>query len=192
MRQLVSKWVFLVLPLICGAFVVSLWNANPAQAMPFKKKRKLEKMSSNSPTGRLFNILNSSLGGKLDLYLLAGIYSPPSKPGTQSQQVLHVTYDQSLFFGRFTIHMRDVAKLNPQQLIVYTPKQIFDFASQDAQEFEKINPGPFGGTGDLYLASTGASPPAVAPITDEVRQQYDALINLYIMPAVEKQAGGKS
>jgi len=193
MRQPVSK---LALPffllMICGAFVIALWGASPVQAMPLKKKRKSEKVSSNNPTTQLFNILNNSLGGKLDLYLLAGVYSDPSQPNVQYQRVLHVTYDKSLYFGRFTIHVRSVGKMNPQQLIVYTPKQVFDFGNRDSQEFEKINPEPFGATGDLYLVATDDNPLAAAPVTDEVRQQYDTFFTQYILPAVEKEAGGKS
>ncbi|HLI30923.1 MAG TPA: hypothetical protein VKV79_07495 [Terriglobia bacterium] len=190
MRQPVSK---LSLPffslVICGAFAIALWGASAAQAMPLRKKRKI---SSNNPTTQLFNILNNSFGGKLDLYLLAGVYSDPSQPTVQYQRVLHVTYDKSLYFGRFMIHVRSVGKLNSQQLIIYTPKQVFDFGNRDSEEFEKINPGRFGATGDLYLAASGDNPLAAVPVTEEVRQQYDSLLTKYVLPAVEKEAGGKS
>ena len=192
MRQPVSKLALrFFLLMICGVFVFALWSASPGGALPLKKKRKSEKFSSNDATGRLFNILNSSFGGKLEIYLLADIYADPAHPSVQYQRVLDVTYDESLYFGRFTIHVRSVGKMNPQQLIVYTPKQIFDFGNRDTQEFEKINPGPFGATGDLYLRATDDNPPSSAQITDEVRQQYETILNQYIMPAVQKEAAKK-
>lgn len=188
MRRPVSKLTYsLFLLMICGAFAMVPGGPSPGQAMPLKKKSKTGRISSKDLTTQLYNTLDNSHGGKLDLYLLADIYSEPSQPGVQYQRVLHVTYDKSLYFGRFTIHMRSVGKLNSNQLIAYTPKQVFDFGNRDTQEFEKIDPGPFGATGDLYLLATDDNPLSAAPVTDEVRQRYDALLTDYILPAVQKE-----
>ncbi|MGH9355564.1 MAG: hypothetical protein ACRD10_05480 [Terriglobia bacterium] len=188
MRRSVSKLTYsLFLLAICGAFAMLPWSASPSQAMPLRKKAKTGKISSNDPTAQIFNILNSSHDGKLDLCLLADVYSDPSQPGVEYQRVLHVTYDKSLYFGRFTIHVRSVGKLNSNQLIAYTPKQVFDFGNRDTQEFEKIDRGPFGTTGDLYLLATDDNPLSAAPITDEVRQRYDAILTKFVLPAVQKE-----
>lgn len=160
-----------------------------AQASP--RRRRKEAASANGPTGRLYRLLDQSMGGKLDIYLLANIYPNPSKPSQEFQRVLHVLYNKDLYFGRFVIHSRSVSKLTQQQLTIYTPQQIFNFAERDSAKFEKINAGPFGQTGDLYLLATDDHPPSSAPITSDVQQEYDMLLSDYILPAVQKQAGGK-
>lgn len=180
-----TKWVIVVLcglAILCGCL-------SPLEAASRHKKEK--KANGNTPTAQLYNILNGSFDGKLDTYLLADIYSDPSNPSEQYQRVLHVTYDKSLYFGRLTIHVRSVGKMNAQQLVIYTPEAIFKFGNSDMQEFEKINAGDFGETGDLYLESQNDQPLAKAPITDEVRQEYDMLVTTYILPSVQKQASGK-
>ncbi|MGH9396569.1 MAG: hypothetical protein ACRD18_06935 [Terriglobia bacterium] len=168
---------------------VALCGPSPLRAAP--RKHKKESGSANGPTARLYQILDQSMSGKLDIYLLADIYTDPSKPGQQFQRVLHVIYNKDLYFGRFTIHARSVSKLTSQQLSTYTPEQIFNYANQDTEEFEKINGGPFGQTGDLYLLATDDHPPSSSPITDDVQQEYDTLLTTYILPTVEKQAGAK-
>ncbi|HTV56988.1 MAG TPA: hypothetical protein VMI06_19005 [Terriglobia bacterium] len=159
-----------------------------------KKKEKNGSASSNGPTAQLFDVLNSSFGGKLNnFYLLADVYSDPSNPGQQYQRVLNVDYDKSLYFGRFVIHARSVRKMTPEQLAIYDPKQVYSFGGRDGQVFDKINPGPFGSeTGDLYLAPPpGGGPLRTVPIDDSVTQEYQVLVSQYILPAVKKLAAQK-
>ncbi len=169
---------------ICALILFSQ-GASPLQA----KKKHRPQGNPNDPTSRLFQLLDNSYDGKLnDLYLLADVYSDPANPGKQYQRVLRVDYDKSRFFGRFRIFVRSVAKLTPTQLQTYTPQQIYDFGEKDSAKFEKINPGPFGQNGDLYLQANGNGPLQTAPITENVRQQYDFLLTKYILPAVEKKS----
>lgn len=163
--------------------------APTAQASP--RRHKKDAASANGPTARLYRLLDQSMGGKLNIYLLADIYTDPSKPGQAFQRVLHVLYNKDLYFGRFVIHSRSVAKLTQEQLAIYTPEQVFNFAERDSAKFEKINAGPFGQTGDLYLMATDDHPPSSAPITNDVQQEYDMLLSDYILPAVQKQASTK-
>lgn len=164
----------------------------PLQAAPRRKKTKKDTASLvNDPTAKLFRTLDESYGGKLDTYLLADVYSDPSNPSQQYQRVLHVVYNKSLYFGRFTIHVRSVGKMNSEQLATYNPQSIFSFGGQDTQEFEKINPGPFGGTGDLFLEASDGHPLSGSAVTDDVSQEYEMLMTKYILPAVEKQMASK-
>jgi hypothetical protein len=144
-------------------------------------------VSPDDPTYQLYQLLDNSHGGKLkDFYLLADIYNDPQNPDRQLQHVLRVVYDKSRFFGRFQILVRSVSKLTPEQLKTYSPKQIYDFGEQDEQEFEKIDPGPFGRKGDLFLQAKSSGPLAPASTTDEVIKQYDSFLTQYILPALKK------
>ncbi len=174
---------------LCGLVILGCGFSLLGAAPRHKKEKKTP--AGDTPTVQLYDVLNNSFAGKLDTYLLADIYSDPSGPGQQYQRVLHATYDKNLYFGRLTIHVRSVGKLNSQQLVIYTPEAIFKFGNSDSQEFEKINSGNFGETGDLYLETRNDEPLAEAAITDEVRQEYDMLVTKYILPAVQKQASGK-
>jgi hypothetical protein len=168
---------------IVAAIIVLVSAAPSAWA---KKKHKA--VSPDDPTYMVYQVLNDSYGGKLtDFYLLAGLNADPQKPGNQLQRVIRVDYDKKSFFGRFRIDVRDVGKLTPAQLKTYNVKQIYDFGVSDVAQFEKIDPGPLGGTGDLYLKATSDGPLAPAPITDEARQEYDTLITKYILPALKKK-----
>jgi hypothetical protein len=150
-------------------------------------KRDNPTISPDDPTFQLYQLLDNSYGGNLkEFYLLADIYGDPQTPGKQFQHVLLVEYDKSRFFGRLRILVRSVAKLTPAQLKTYSPKQIYDFGEQDEQEFEKIDPGPFGQKGDLFLRATRVGPLAPAPTTDEVRMQYDSFLTKYVLPALKK------
>lgn len=152
------------------------------------KKRKKAALNPNDPTYKLYQLLNNSYGGKLtNLYLLANIYTDTQDPTTQLQRVIRVDYDKIRFFGRFRIYVRSVGKLTPAQLKTYDTKQIYQFGESDDSEFEKINPGPLGETGDLYLKASSNGPLAPAPITDQVRQEYEMLITKYILPALKKK-----
>lgn len=170
--------------------VANLVAFRPLQAIP-RKHRPKQASLANDPTDRLYQLLDQSMDGKLDLYLLGDTYAAPLTPSDQYQRILRVVYNKDLYFGRFAIHVRSVAKMSPQQLSAYTPRQIYHYAANDTAEFEKISPGLFGKTGDLYLVASDDHPPASAPITRDVQQEYDALVTNYILPAVQKQAAGK-
>lgn len=150
-------------------------------------RRKKKTINPNDPTYKLYQLLDSSYGGKLgDFYLLANVYTEPQDPKEQFQRVLRIDYDKSRYFGRFRIYVRVVGKLSQAQLQTYNVKQIYKFGESDSEEFEKIDPGPFGGSGDLYLKATNSGPLAPAPITDQVREEYETLVSKYILPALEK------
>lgn len=150
-------------------------------------KRESLSVSSDDPTYQLYQLLDNSYGGKLkDFYVLADIYSDPQSPGNQLQHVLSVEYDKSLFFGRLRILVRSVGKLTPEQLKTYSPKQIYDFGEQDEEEFAKIDAGPLGTKGDMFLQISTSGPLAPATIGDDVRKQYESFITEYILPALKK------
>lgn len=150
-------------------------------------RHKAENFSSGS-TGQLYALLNESFGGRLsNFYILADQYPDPKNPKSQLQHVLSVTYNKSLFFGRFVIKVRSIGKPTADQLKTYTPKQLFGFGETDSQEFEKIQPGPFGSAGDLYLREDDGGSLASAPITDEVRDAYNRFVTQYILPSLQKK-----
>jgi len=152
------------------------------------KRKKHHSVNPNDPTYKVYQLLNDSYGGKLtNYYLLANVYTDPQNPSNELQHVIRVDYDKTRFFGRFRIYVRSVGKLTPAQLKTYNVKQIYNFGESDDAEFEKINPGPLGETGDLYLKATSNGPLAPATITDQARQEYDMLITKYILPALEKK-----
>jgi hypothetical protein len=151
-------------------------------------RKKHQSVDPNDPTYKVYQVLNNSYGGKLtDYYLLADLYADPQNPSSQLRRVIRVDYDKSRFFGRFRIYVRSVGKMTPAQLKTYNTKQIYDFGESDDTEFEKINPGPLGGTGDLYLKATSNGPLAPAAVTDQARQEYEMLISKYLLPALTKK-----
>jgi hypothetical protein len=151
-------------------------------------KKKHVSVSPDDPTYMVYQLLDDSYGGKLtDFYLLAGIYADPADPSSQLQRVVRVDYDKNRYFGRFRIDVRIVSKLTQAQLKTYDAKQIYRFGEADSMQFEKIDPGPLGGTGDLYLTATSNGPLAPAQITDQASQEYDMLITKYILPALKKK-----
>ncbi|MGH9470101.1 MAG: hypothetical protein ACRD1N_07150 [Terriglobia bacterium] len=178
----------LVLAVVCAVIVSA---ASPGMLWARRHKKEKKAAGTDGPTAQLFDLLDNSFGGKLDIYLLADIYTDTSNGGAQYQRVLHVTYDKSLYFGRFAIHVRSVGKMSQEQMAIYNAKAVYNFGDADTQEFEKINPGPFGGTGDLYLQASDDHPLAEAPITDKVQQEYEMLLTKYILPAVQKQNSAK-
>jgi hypothetical protein len=145
-------------------------------------------VDTNDPTYRLFQLLDSTHGGKLEnFFVLGDVYPDPQNPTRELQHVFKIEYDKSRFFGRFRIYVRSVSKLSPQQLKTYTPEQIFDFGIKDEEKFEKIEPGPFGQKGDLYFQATDDRPLHTAPTTDAVRKSYESYLNQYVLPALEKK-----
>jgi hypothetical protein len=166
--------------------VVILCGAAAAVA---RTKDKEKTVSPDDPTYRLFRLLDNFYGGRLtDFYLLADTYTDPQQPGQTLQHVLRVNYDKKRFFGRLQIDVRAVMQPTAAQLKEYSVEQLYGFGS-DVAKFEKINAGPFGQTGDVYVEANSAGALASAPITEEVRTQYTNLITRYILPALEKTAG---
>jgi len=158
-----------------------------AVAGPSAWAKRKQPVSPDDPTYMLYQLLDNSYGGKLsDFYLLANVVADSQDPATQLQRVIRVDYDKGRYFGRFRIYLRSVGKLTSAQLKTYDAKQIYQFGESDSSEFEKIDPGPLGGTGDLYMKATSDGPLATAPVTDEARQEYDTLITKYILPALKK------
>ena len=144
-----------------------------------------EKYEPDQATIQLFQILNSSFGGKVDHFcLLADLYTDSS--GQQYRRVLRVDYDKSRAFGRLNLYVRSVGKMTPDQLATYTPAQIYDFGESDQAKFVKTDTLSFGAPGDLDLAAQDDGPLHSAPITDEVRKHYSDLITQYVIPALQK------
>ena len=154
----------------------------------FLAKEKTPTVSPDDVTLRLFQLLDSSYGGKLsELYIIGDIYNDPKIPGKELQHVFKPEYDKSRAFGRFRLNVRSMDKLTPGQLRDYTPKEIYEFGEQDVEKFTKTDPGPFGRPGDVYFLATTDGPLATAPITDEVRKKYEGYITQWLLPALQKK-----
>jgi hypothetical protein len=140
------------------------------------------------PTPQLFELLDQAYNGKLSNFcVLADTFQDPDNPNQKLTHVLKVDYDKTRVFGKMTIHVRIVDKMLPQQLKTYTTEQIFDFGQYDAEKFEKTGGGGFGEPGDMFLHAKGDMPLASAPITDQVRQEYDTFLTDYLIPALKKK-----
>ena len=145
-------------------------------------------MLENDPTYRLFQLLDTTRGGKLaDFYVIADLYKNPQNPQEEFQRVARVVYDKDHAFGKLTLHVRSVAKMDPAQMGTYSPKQIYEFAESDMEKYTKTDPGPFGGKGDLYFHVTDIGALAMVPITEEVQRTYEMLLTQYILPALGKK-----
>ncbi len=151
-------------------------------------KEKAQASDPNDPTFRLFQLLDNSYGGKLaDFYMLADIYKDPKNPSQEFQRVLRLEYDKNRGFGKLSLYVRSVDKMQPEQLKVYTPKMVYEFAVADSEKFVKTEPGLFGKTGDLYLRSTDDRPLASSPITDDLRKVYEHFVTDHLLPALQKK-----
>lgn len=151
-------------------------------------KEKPRAVDVNDASGRLFQFLDSERGGRLtEFYLLCDVYKNPKESGDELQRVIRVEYDKSRVFGKLSIHVRSVQKLQPDQLKVYTPKMVYEFGVADSEKFVKTEPGPLGRAGDLYLRSTDDRPLSTAEITDDVQQEFDRLIATCLLPALQKK-----
>ena len=145
------------------------------------------RVDPNDPTYRLFQLLDSKRGGKLtNFFVLADTYKDSANPDQEFQHVLRVEYDKNRFFGRFRIAVRSVGKLTPEQLKTYTLQQIYDFGDSDQARFEKIEAGPFGVTGDLYLRSVNDGPLGSSSITEAEKSAYQNYVTQYLLPALQK------
>jgi len=139
-------------------------------------------------TLRLYQLLDTSYGGKLvEFYLIGDVYKDPKIPDKELQHVFRAEYDKSRGFGKLRLYVRSVDKLTEGQLKDYTPKQVYEFGELDVAKFTKTDPGPFGRTGDVYLVATADGPLAGAPITDEVRKEYETYIKEWLLPALQKK-----
>lgn len=151
-------------------------------------KERKEEVPGNGPTSQLFQILDKSHDGKLkDFCILADTFKNPDQPQQELMHVIRVDYDQSKAFGKLLIHVRSVDKPQPEQLKVYTPADIYKFGQYDAEKFVKSTLGPLGQPGDLYLHTRGDMPLTSAPITDQIRGEYDTFLTQYLIPALEKK-----
>jgi hypothetical protein len=151
-------------------------------------KDKAAYVDPNDPTLRVFQMADTSKGGKLtELYVVAGVYRDPATPNEENQQILKVDYDKTKVFGKLQIVVRSVGKIQPDQMKAYTSKDFFGFGLSDQAKFIKTEAGPFGKLGDMYLQSSPDRPLSSSPITDEVRKSYETLVTEYLLPALEKK-----
>ncbi len=177
-----AKWILMV--------ALAFTLAAPGATARRRKDQQQSYVSSSDPTARLYQLLDNSFGGKLkDFYVAGDVYPDSNHPGSSLQHFLRVEYDKNLFFGRLQIYVRSVGQPTADQLKTYTTKQLYDFGEIDTEEFEKIDSGPFGDTGDLYLAVKDENGPLTpASITQKISDEYDTLVSQYILPALEKEA----
>jgi hypothetical protein len=139
-------------------------------------------------TLRLFQLLDSSYGGKLsEFYLVGDVYKDPKNPDHELQHIFKAEYSKDSIFGKFRLYVRSVDKLTPGQLTDYTAKQLYEFGEEDLEKFTKTDPGPFGKTGDLYFQALENGPLATVPITDEARKEYETYVAQWLLPALEKK-----
>jgi hypothetical protein len=150
-------------------------------------KEKIPPVGPDDPTYRLYQLLDNSYAGKIDQYLIADTVKDPQNPDLQHQHILRVEYDKGRAFGKLRIYVRTVDKLTPEQLKTYTPKQIYDYAEDDSEKFSKTDPGQLGRLGDIYFRASEGRPLASAPITEELRKEYDTFLTQYILPGLEKK-----
>ena len=151
-------------------------------------KEKSQPFDPNDPTYRLFQFLDSNRGGKLqDLYVIADVYKDPKIPDKELQHVLRADYDKNRAFGKFSLYVRSVEKITPEQMKNYTPKQFYEFGEVDSEKFVKTSSGALGATGDIYLHADESHPLATAPITDELRKAYEVYLTRYLLPWLESK-----
>jgi hypothetical protein len=181
------------LPIGCVALLTILLGGGGRAALLGAKDR-VPGVNSDDPTLRLYNLLDSKLGGKIEeFYLLADTISDPQNPGQVQQHVLRVDYDKGRVFGKLRIVIRTVDQLSAEQLKTYTVKEIYDFAETDSEKFTKTDPGSFGRQADVYFQPTSPGGPlGTAPVTDAVQARYERYVTQHILPALEKKTGGGS
>src|SRR2546425_8124267 len=75
-----------------------VWAGVAAGGHPAKEKQPA--IDPNDPTLRLYQLIESSYGGKLDdFYLLADTYKDQKNPDQELQHVLRVEFDKNRAFG---------------------------------------------------------------------------------------------
>ncbi len=179
------------LALFLGAAALVAWLAldlTGSRATHLDAKEKTQPVGPDDVTFRLYQLLDTSHAGKLtEFYILADSYKDPKSSGEELQHILRAQYDKNRGFGRFNLYVRSVAKMDPEQLKAYTPKQVYEFGVADSEKFVKTDPGPFGRPGDMYLRAEGDRPLASSPITDDVRKTYETFLTQFVLPALEKK-----
>lgn len=151
-------------------------------------KDKPTPVDPNDPTFRFFQAVDASKAGKLtEFYVVAGVYKDPATPNEESQHILKIDYDKMRAFGKLQIVVRSVGKIQPDQMRAYTPKEFFEFGLADQEKYMKSDAGPFGRPGDMYLRSVTDRPLSSAPISDEIRKNYELLLTQHLLPALEKK-----
>ena len=119
-------------------FLIAAFCALLSTAGLLSAKEKTPTVSPDDVTLRLFQLLDSSYGGKLsELYIIGDIYNDPKIPGKELQHVFKPEYDKSRAFGRFRLYVRSLDKLTPGQLKDYTPKQIYEFGDAGCGEIHE-------------------------------------------------------
>jgi hypothetical protein len=158
-------------------------------AAPFlTAKDKTPPVDPNDATLRLYQLLDSSRGGKLtEFFVVADVYKDPSSPDEELQHVLRIDYDKDRGFAKLNLYVRSVGKIGPEQMKMYTPKELYDFGISDQEKYMKTEPGSFGRAGDNYLRADGDRPLASAPVTDDIRKAYDFFVAQHLLPALQKK-----
>jgi hypothetical protein len=180
-----------VLPIIAGSFL-AVFVFTGGNAVRLGAKEKTPTVGPDDPTLRLYNILDSKFGGKLEgLCMLADTFTDAKNPQQVQQRVLRIEYNKANVFGRLRIYVRTVDMPSQEQLKAYSPKEIYEYAETDSEKFTKTDPGSFGKPGDVYsLPSMPGGPLGTVPITEEARARYERYITQYILPALEKREAG--
>ncbi|MFB3923336.1 MAG: hypothetical protein ACE145_16560 [Terriglobia bacterium] len=151
-------------------------------------KDKTPPLDPNDPTLRLFQLLDSTRGGKLaGFFVVADVYKDPGSPDEELQHILRAEYDKDRGFARLSLYVRSVGKIGPEQMKTYTAKEFYEFGIADQEKFMKTDPGPFGVAGDTYLHAEGDRPLISAPVTDEVRKTYELFVAQHLLPALQKK-----
>lgn len=172
------------------SLIAAIWVLLATVGLPglHLAKQKIQTVSPDDLTLRLFQLLDSSYGGKLsEFYIVGDVYKDPKIPDKELQHVLKADYDKGRAFGKFRLYVRSMDKLTPGQLKDYSPKQIYEFGDSDVEKFTKSDPGTFGMVGDLYFRPSADGPLATSPITDEARRAYEAYVGQWLLPALEKK-----
>jgi len=111
-------------------------------------KDKTPPVDPNDATLRLYQLLDNSRGGKLTgFFVVADVYKDPSSPDEELQHVLRIEYDKDRGFAKLNLYVRSVGKIGPEQMKMYTPKELYDFGISDQEKFMKTEPGSFGRAG---------------------------------------------
>jgi len=151
-------------------------------------KDKTPPVDPNDATLRLYQLLDNSRGGKLTgFFVVADVYKDPSSPDEELQHVLRAEYDKDRGFAKLNLYVRSVGKIGPEQMKMYTPKELYDFGIADQEKYMKTDPGQFGRSGDNYMRAQGDGPLASAPVTDDVRKAYDFFVSQHLLPALQKK-----
>lgn len=173
--------------ILVATFLLVAWLAAAPNGL-LSAKEKNSPPDPNDPTYRLYQLLDTTRGGRLaEFYVIADVYKDSKKPEIQEQHILRADYDKNRGFGKLNLHVRSVGKITPAQMDTYTPKDFFEFGLADQEKFLKTDPGPLGKPGDVYLRADDDQPLHSNPVTDEIRKAYESYLTQYLLPALEKK-----